>query len=183
MTFTLYKKYIFRPDLSNNLTGDEIVTTLHPGNVNENKNKIGIKSIALKYLNLLLNDYMCDLNQLSINCAYCTSYIDCKSIIILLFVYYMVFEVLAGIGLTVHSEFRQFLHVAVAAIKEIFYEPADAFWTGRAMSLLSDGIDIDCDVTNPLSRIACKEMRKSGNPAIQLIDQTHMKFSLIGGVS
>lgn len=25
------RTYIFRPDLSNNLTGDEIVTTIHPG--------------------------------------------------------------------------------------------------------------------------------------------------------
>lgn len=32
MEFILMKKYVFRPDLSNNLTGDEIVTTLHPGN-------------------------------------------------------------------------------------------------------------------------------------------------------
>lgn len=95
----------------------------------------------------------------------------------------MGFQVLAGIGLTVHFEFRQFLHVAVAAIKEIFHEPTDAFWTGRAMSLLSDGIEIDCTTTNPLARIACKEIRKSQNPAIQLIDQTHFQFSLLGGVS
>lgn len=31
LTFTVYRKYVFRPDLSNNLTGDEVVTTLHPG--------------------------------------------------------------------------------------------------------------------------------------------------------
>lgn len=28
--FTTVKKYIFRPELSHGLTGDEIVTTLHP---------------------------------------------------------------------------------------------------------------------------------------------------------
>lgn len=42
MTFTLMKKYVFRPDLSNSLTGDEIITTLHPG-------KRIVKSISLKY--------------------------------------------------------------------------------------------------------------------------------------
>lgn len=85
--------------------------------------------------------------------------------------------------MTVHFEFRQFMHVAVAAIKEIFHQPTDAFWTGRAMTLLFDGIDIDCAVNSPLARIACKQIRKEPNPAIQIIDQTHMKFSLLGGVS
>lgn len=31
MEFDYVKKYVFRPDLSNNLTGDEIITTIHPG--------------------------------------------------------------------------------------------------------------------------------------------------------
>lgn len=82
-----------------------------------------------------------------------------------------------------HFEYQQFMHVAVAAIKEIFQEPTDAFWTGRVMDILFDGIEIDCTTKNPLARIACKEIRTNKNPAIQLIDQTHMKFSLLGGVS
>lgn len=31
MEFDYMKKYVFRPDLSNNLTGEEVITTLHPG--------------------------------------------------------------------------------------------------------------------------------------------------------
>lgn len=48
MTFTTMKKYTFRPDLSNGLTGEEIVTTLHPGSK---------KSIAITYSCLLQNNY------------------------------------------------------------------------------------------------------------------------------
>lgn len=60
MAFNNMKKYIFRPDLSNNLTGDEIVTTLHPGNLS----KI-VKSIALKYSHSLHNNYN-NFNQLGV---------------------------------------------------------------------------------------------------------------------
>lgn len=31
MAFNMWKRYVFRPDLSNGLTGHELVTTLHPG--------------------------------------------------------------------------------------------------------------------------------------------------------
>lgn len=31
MQFNLWRKYVYRRDLSNGLTGEEIVTTLHPG--------------------------------------------------------------------------------------------------------------------------------------------------------
>lgn len=37
MQFTLWRKYIFQPDLSNGLTGNEEVTTLHPGKKNLEK--------------------------------------------------------------------------------------------------------------------------------------------------
>lgn len=29
--FAVWKKFVFRPELSNGLTGEEVVTTLHPG--------------------------------------------------------------------------------------------------------------------------------------------------------
>lgn len=49
LEFTLLKKYIFKPELSNGLTGEEEVTTLHPGIICiANKNNIG-KSIHFKY--------------------------------------------------------------------------------------------------------------------------------------
>lgn len=32
MVFNAMKQFVFRPDLSNKLTGEEIVTTIHPSN-------------------------------------------------------------------------------------------------------------------------------------------------------
>lgn len=93
------------------------------------------------------------------------------------------FQVIAAIGLTVHFEYRQFLHVASTAIKEIFHEPTDAFWTGKAMDLLYNGIEIDCSTKNPLAKLACNEIRKNKNPMIQKMNRTQMKFSILGGVS
>ncbi|XP_031629089.1 sensory neuron membrane protein 1-like [Contarinia nasturtii] len=119
MSFNLNKEWLFRPDLSNGLTGEEIITTLHP--------------------------------------------------------------VIVAIGLTAHFEMRQYLHVASTAIDEIFHEPKDVFWTGRAMDLISDGIEIDCSTTNPLAKIACRMIRKSGIQMIQRVDTQRMKFSFLGG--
>lgn len=91
-------------------------------------------------------------------------------------------EVLNAIGLAVHFEYRQFMHVAKAAIKELFHEPSDVFWTGRVMDLLFDGIEIDCDTNDPLAKLTCNQMRKIKNPAIQPADGKKLKFSLLGGV-
>lgn len=85
-------------------------------------------------------------------------------------------------GLTVHFEFRQYLHVASTAIKEIFHKPTDAYWSGPAMDLLFNGIEIDCSTTNPLAKLACNEIRKTKNPMIQKMNKTQMKFSILGGV-
>lgn len=91
-------------------------------------------------------------------------------------------KVIVAMGLTVHFEMPQFLHVVVQAIKEIFHDPTDVFWTGRSMDLLFDGIEIDCAVKNPLSKLACGEMRRSNQPSLQKIDKQRLKFSLMGGV-
>lgn len=90
--------------------------------------------------------------------------------------------VLIGIGLTVHFEFRQFMNVAKAAIKEIFHEPTDVFWTGRAMDLMFNGIIIDCDVTNSLAKIACREIRNRSDPTFKSLDNGKLLFSMFGGV-
>lgn len=82
-----------------------------------------------------------------------------------------------------HFEYEQFMRVAIAAIKELFHNPTDAFWTGRAMALLFDGIEIDCNTTVPLAKLACNEIIKAKNPSIQSINNSKkLKFSLLGGV-
>lgn len=81
------------------------------------------------------------------------------------------------------AEHKQFMHVAVAAIKAMFHNPSDAFWTGRAMDLIFDGIDIDCSSKDPLVRIACKEIDRNGGATIMRANETTFKFSMLGGVS
>lgn len=81
------------------------------------------------------------------------------------------------------AEHKQFMHVAVAAIKAMFHNPSDAFWTGRAMDLIFDGIDIDCSSKDPLVRIACREIDRNGGATIIRANETTFKFSMLGGVS
>lgn len=49
MEFDVWRKYIFRSDLSNGLTGDEIVTTLHPG-INRSFEKINYTQICIDFI-------------------------------------------------------------------------------------------------------------------------------------
>lgn len=83
----------------------------------------------------------------------------------------------------VHFEFPQFMHVAVAAINDLFNEPVDVFWTGKSMDLLFNGIEIDCNVTNPLTKIACREIRKRKDSSFIHLDNDKFLFSMFGGVS
>lgn len=84
--------------------------------------------------------------------------------------------------MTVHFEFRQFMRVAKSAIKEIFHDPTDVFWTGRAMDLLFHGIQIDCDVNKAMAQVVCDEIRDRKDPRFRLLDNGKMMFSMFGGV-
>lgn len=100
--------------------------------------------------------------------------------LIFVFGFYIVIN---GIGLAVQAEHKQFMHVAIAAINAMFHKPSDAFWTGRAMDLIFDGINIDCSSKDPLVRIACKEIDRNGGATIIRANETTFKFSMLGGVS
>lgn len=84
--------------------------------------------------------------------------------------------------MTVQLEFREFMHVAVAAINELFHEPTDVFWTGKVIDLLFNGIEINCNATNPLTKLACNQIRKRNIPTFQQIGNKSLKFSVFGGV-
>lgn len=74
------------------------------------------------------------------------------------------------------------MHVAVGAIKELFHEPKDVFWTGKVIDLLFNGIEIDCNSTEPLAKVTCNQIRRAKNPTIQPMENKRLKFSLLGGV-
>lgn len=81
-----------------------------------------------------------------------------------------------------NAEYRQFMHVAVAAIREIFHTPSDAFWTGRAIDLLFNGIEIDCLTKNPLAKLVCSEFHSGTHKQFKPINDGAFEFSLFGGV-
>lgn len=79
-------------------------------------------------------------------------------------------------------EFREYMNVAATAIKHIFHEPTDVFWTGKAMDLLFNGIDIHCNATNTLAKLACSQIMERNDPNFQQIGDKRLRFSLLGGV-
>lgn len=84
--------------------------------------------------------------------------------------------------MTVHYEVRQLIRVAKVAFKEIFHEPTDVFWTGRAMDLMFDGIQIDCDVNTSFAKIACQEMVERNGERFRRLDNGKLMFSMFAGV-
>lgn len=74
------------------------------------------------------------------------------------------------------------MRVAKAAITDIFHDPIDVFWTGRAMDLMFHGIEIDCDVTTSYSKIVCEEMQERGGEKFKRLDNGKLSFSVFGGV-
>lgn len=90
--------------------------------------------------------------------------------------------VIVGIGLIVHYESRQLMRVAKGAIKEIFHDPSDAFWTGRAMDLMFHGIQIDCNATSAYSKVICQEMQERSGERFRSLDNGVLMFSMFAGV-
>lgn len=82
----------------------------------------------------------------------------------------------------VHYELPQFMHVAKGAIKELFNDPKDVFWTGKAMDLFYHGIEIDCNTEDPLAKIACREIKKRKDTSFVALENNKFLFSFFGGV-
>lgn len=57
---------------------------------------------------------------------------------------FLYFQVLMGMLLATNYEKKPFLPKVEVAVKNLFNEPADAFYTGKVMDLLFDGVSIDC---------------------------------------
>lgn len=116
MTNTL----IFRPDLSAPLTGNEIITAVHP--------------------------------------------------------------LVMGMPLAVNVDKKPMLGMAAQALRAMFHDPATPFWTGRAMDLLFDGLDIDCSSTDFAAQGTCAVLASGEVQSVRVINETSLKMSLMGGV-
>lgn len=67
------------------------------------------------------------------------------------------------------------------AIDNLFRNPTDAFYTGRAMDLLFDGVPIDCsNKADTFTAAACMQLEE--RDAVRKIDDALLKFSMFGGV-
>lgn len=75
------------------------------------------------------------------------------------------------------------LPLVATAINEILHNPKDAFWTGKAMDLMFDGIPLDCTSDDFNSRAVCALFEGGESPAIQPNGEDHFIFSMMGGVS
>lgn len=69
------------------------------------------------------------------------------------------------------------------AIKNLFHNPTDAFYTGRVMDFLFDGIRIDCGARGDDKFTAAVCMQLEDQSAVKKIDDNYFGFSMFGGVN
>ncbi|XP_055299621.1 sensory neuron membrane protein 1-like [Sitodiplosis mosellana] len=119
VTYHYRNKFIFRPDLSDGLTGDEIITMPHP--------------------------------------------------------------LIMGMLMAVNVDKQAMLPTIEGVLKNLFHDPADAFYTGRVMDLLFDGVGVDCSSDDKTTIAIC--MSFDSNKALRKIDDQHYAFSLFGGTN
>lgn len=86
-----------------------------------------------------------------------------------------------GMLLATNIDKKPLLPAIEGAIKNMFHDPADAFYTGRVWDLLYDGVEIDCSSDDQTVTAICLSM-ESMKP-IRKIDDKHFAFSLFAGVS
>lgn len=66
-------------------------------------------------------------------------------------------------------------------INNIFHNPTDAFYTGRALELLFDGIELDCSSKDTYTAAICAHIAE--DKTIKIIDDDHLAFAVMGNVS
>lgn len=88
-----------------------------------------------------------------------------------------------GMAMGVNVDKKPMLPVVNAALKGLFNEPTDVFWTGRVLDLLFDGIAIDCSSSDFNVVAICTSFDSGEHKALRRVNETHFAFSLFGGVN
>lgn len=89
-----------------------------------------------------------------------------------------------GMALSVNVDRAPMLPLISKAINFIFHEPSTVFWTGKAMDMMFNGIELDCTSTDFNSKATCSVFESGEIKAIQHTDVDEiLKFSLFNGVS
>ncbi|XP_070502419.1 sensory neuron membrane protein 1-like [Chironomus tepperi] len=117
VTFEMMNTFFFRPDLSQGLTGDEMVTIPH----------------------LLL---------------------------------------MGGL-ISTQRDKPALLDIVFEGSKQLFKPEGTPFVTAKAMDLLFNGVEVDCDIEETAAGIICSML--GTNKGIQQINETYFAFSLLGG--
>lgn len=89
--------------------------------------------------------------------------------------------VIMGGFLSLNVDKQPMLPMAEKGINILFDNPADAFYTGRVMDFLFDGILIDCTKTDKVAKALCLNFEKE--KAFKKLGDGKLLFSIFGGVS
>lgn len=86
-----------------------------------------------------------------------------------------------GMLLAVNVDKKPMLGMVERAIKHLFHNPSDAFYTGTVVDLLFDGIPVDCGSDDNTVKALCQTFK--AEKAFRQVNDTHLSFSLFYGVS
>lgn len=86
-----------------------------------------------------------------------------------------------GMLMAVNVDKQPMLPMVEGALNSLFHNPTDAFFTGRIMDLLFDGVEIDCSSDDTTVKALCLNFEAEN--AFRRINDTHMAFAMFSGVS
>lgn len=82
--------------------------------------------------------------------------------------------------MAVNVDKQPMLQMVEDALNKLFHNPADAFYTGRVMDLLYDGVELDCGADDNTVKALC--LNFDAEKAFRKTDATHYKFAMFSGV-
>lgn len=86
-------------------------------------------------------------------------------------------------GLGVNVDRKGMLGLVATAINDMMHKPKDAFWTGKAMDMMFDGLPLDCTSEDFNTKAVCSVFEAGESQQIEPNGEDHFKFSLLNGVS
>lgn len=88
-------------------------------------------------------------------------------------------------ALSVNVDRAPMLPLVSNAINILFHDPTSAFWTGKVMDILFNGIDIDCTSTDFNAKAICSVFEGGDIKAVRPKEDADdiFQFSLFGNVS
>ena len=91
--------------------------------------------------------------------------------------------VIAGLLMTINYDKAPMLPGVAEVIQNLFHNPTDAFYVGRAMDIMYNGIPVDCSAgaEHKVTAAVCLNFEESAS--MRKIDDNTFAFSLFAGVS